>query len=157
MSCLLIDQQEFLQHIKLLLVFLLLLDAAIVAVASWNWARDDEGDRRRIIGQSNRTAETKKRSFADAFARTRDARADATRLTNEWRTILGSQPLPADCAPLGTFHLLPPQPDDDDANDGARLVGHLYCRYFADRFGGQARAAPTRLARDTRKAARQNR
>ena len=36
--------------------------------------------------------------------------------------------------------------DDDDANDGARLVGHLYCRYFADLFGGQALAAPTRLA-----------
>ena len=36
--------------------------------------------------------------------------------------------------------------DDDDANDGARLVGHLYCRYFADLFGGLALAAPTRLA-----------
>jgi heme oxygenase len=36
--------------------------------------------------------------------------------------------------------------DDDDANDGARLVGHLYCRYFADLFGGQGRAPPTRLA-----------
>ena len=36
--------------------------------------------------------------------------------------------------------------DDDDANDGARLVGHMYCRYFADLFGGQALAAPTRLA-----------
>ena len=35
---------------------------------------------------------------------------------------------------------------DDDANDGAQLVGHLYCRYFADLFGGQALAAPTRLA-----------
>ena len=35
---------------------------------------------------------------------------------------------------------------DNDANGGGRLIGHLYCRYFADLFGGQALAAPTRLA-----------
>lgn len=35
---------------------------------------------------------------------------------------------------------------DDDATGGGRLLGHLYCRYFADLFGGQALALPTRLA-----------
>ena len=34
----------------------------------------------------------------------------------------------------------------DTANGGARLIGHLYCRYFADLFGGQALAAPYRWA-----------
>lgn len=29
---------------------------------------------------------------------------------------------------------------------GARLLGHLYCRYFADLFGGQMLGTPTRLA-----------
>ena len=31
---------------------------------------------------------------------------------------------------------------------GARLLGHLYCRYFADLFGGQALAGPYRWALD---------
>jgi heme oxygenase len=35
---------------------------------------------------------------------------------------------------------------DDDANGGGRLIGHVYCRYFADLFGGQALAKPTRWA-----------
>jgi len=39
---------------------------------------------------------------------------------------------------------------DAGANDrvtgGARLLGHLYCRYFADLFGGQMLAAPYRAA-----------
>eukprot|EP00928_Gymnodinium_smaydae_P011753 TRINITY_DN14306_c1_g2_i1.p1 TRINITY_DN14306_c1_g2~~TRINITY_DN14306_c1_g2_i1.p1 ORF type:complete len:288 (-),score=57.94 TRINITY_DN14306_c1_g2_i1:143-961(-) len=34
----------------------------------------------------------------------------------------------------------------DRALGGARLLGHLYCRYFADLFGGQMLAAPTRAA-----------
>ena len=34
----------------------------------------------------------------------------------------------------------------DEADGGGRLIGHLYCRYFADLFGGQALAAPTRYA-----------
>mmetsp|Transcript_55501 Transcript_55501/g.111316 ORF Transcript_55501/g.111316 Transcript_55501/m.111316 type:complete len:322 (-) Transcript_55501:139-1104(-) len=35
----------------------------------------------------------------------------------------------------------------DDANTGgARLLGHLYCRYFADLFGGQMLRAPTAYA-----------
>ena len=34
----------------------------------------------------------------------------------------------------------------DRADGGARLLGHLYCRYFADLFGGQMLAAPTRAA-----------
>jgi len=34
----------------------------------------------------------------------------------------------------------------DNADGGGRLIGHLYCRYFADLFGGQALAAPTRYA-----------
>merc|ERR1712087_11217 len=34
----------------------------------------------------------------------------------------------------------------DEADKGGRLIGHLYCRYFADLFGGQALAAPTRWA-----------
>jgi|EP00908_Phaeocystis_cordata_P025821 heme oxygenase len=34
----------------------------------------------------------------------------------------------------------------DDADGGGRLIGHLYCRYFADLFGGQMLAAPTRYA-----------
>jgi hypothetical protein len=32
---------------------------------------------------------------------------------------------------------------DDDTTGGARLLGHAYCRYFADLFGGQALALPT--------------
>lgn len=32
------------------------------------------------------------------------------------------------------------------ADHEARLLGHLYCRYFADLFGGQMLAYPTRLA-----------
>lgn len=34
----------------------------------------------------------------------------------------------------------------DRATGGARLLGHLYCRYFADLFGGQALATPYRVA-----------
>ena len=34
----------------------------------------------------------------------------------------------------------------DDADGGGRMIGHVYCRYFADLFGGQALAAPTRYA-----------
>ena len=33
-----------------------------------------------------------------------------------------------------------------DEEGGARLLGHLYVRYFADLFGGRALGAPTRLA-----------
>lgn len=36
--------------------------------------------------------------------------------------------------------------EDDRARGGARLLGHLYCRYFADLFGGQMLGYPTRLA-----------
>mmetsp|Transcript_7816 Transcript_7816/g.22244 ORF Transcript_7816/g.22244 Transcript_7816/m.22244 type:complete len:275 (-) Transcript_7816:129-953(-) len=32
------------------------------------------------------------------------------------------------------------------AAPGAKLLGHLYCRYFADLFGGQVLALPTRVA-----------
>lgn len=35
---------------------------------------------------------------------------------------------------------------DDERRGGGRLLGHLYCRYFADLFGGQALAAPSRYA-----------
>jgi len=34
----------------------------------------------------------------------------------------------------------------DRGGGGARLLGHLYCRYFADLFGGQALATPYRVA-----------
>eukprot|EP00931_Biecheleriopsis_adriatica_P047970 TRINITY_DN2769_c0_g1_i2.p1 TRINITY_DN2769_c0_g1~~TRINITY_DN2769_c0_g1_i2.p1 ORF type:complete len:299 (+),score=51.57 TRINITY_DN2769_c0_g1_i2:67-897(+) len=34
----------------------------------------------------------------------------------------------------------------DRSCGGARLLGHLYCRYFADLFGGQMLASPTRAA-----------
>ncbi|GMH73450.1 hypothetical protein TrST_g10906 [Triparma strigata] len=34
----------------------------------------------------------------------------------------------------------------DDKDGGGRLIGHLYCRYFADLMGGQVLAYPTRLA-----------
>lgn len=34
----------------------------------------------------------------------------------------------------------------DEMDGGGRLIGHLYCRYFADLFGGQFLAAPTRFA-----------
>ena len=34
----------------------------------------------------------------------------------------------------------------DGADGGARVLGHVYCRYFADLFGGQMLAAPTRAA-----------
>jgi heme oxygenase len=36
--------------------------------------------------------------------------------------------------------------DLDKGDGGGRLVGHLYCRYLADLFGGQQLATPTRLA-----------
>lgn len=36
--------------------------------------------------------------------------------------------------------------EDDRLTGGARLLGHLYCRYFADLFGGQMLALPTRAA-----------
>ena len=35
---------------------------------------------------------------------------------------------------------------DDNETGGARLLGHVYTRYFADLFGGQALALPTRWA-----------
>jgi len=35
---------------------------------------------------------------------------------------------------------------ESDAGGSARLLGHLYCRYFADLFGGQALAGPYRWA-----------
>ncbi|KAL3907262.1 MAG: hypothetical protein SGPRY_010237 [Prymnesium sp.] len=38
--------------------------------------------------------------------------------------------------------------DSDGEVGGARLLGHVYTRYFADLFGGQALALPTRLALD---------
>mmetsp|Transcript_69693 Transcript_69693/g.115767 ORF Transcript_69693/g.115767 Transcript_69693/m.115767 type:complete len:146 (+) Transcript_69693:102-539(+) len=34
----------------------------------------------------------------------------------------------------------------DEADGGARLLGHAYCRYFADLMGGQFLAMPTRYA-----------
>ena len=34
----------------------------------------------------------------------------------------------------------------DRADGGGRLLGHMYCRYFADLFGGQVLGAPTRAA-----------
>lgn len=34
----------------------------------------------------------------------------------------------------------------DRENKGARLLGHLYCRYFADLFGGSVLATPYRVA-----------
>jgi len=34
----------------------------------------------------------------------------------------------------------------DAADGGARVLGHLYCRYFADLFGGQMLAAPYNVA-----------
>lgn len=34
----------------------------------------------------------------------------------------------------------------DSETEGARLLGHFYCRYFADLFGGQALGAPYRYA-----------
>ena len=34
----------------------------------------------------------------------------------------------------------------DNSDGGGRLLGHLYCRYFADLFGGQALGTPTKLA-----------
>ena len=34
----------------------------------------------------------------------------------------------------------------DEADGGGRMIGHVYCRYFADLFGGQALGAPTRYA-----------
>jgi heme oxygenase len=34
----------------------------------------------------------------------------------------------------------------DREHSGARLLGHLYCRYFADLFGGQVLATPYRVA-----------
>lgn len=36
--------------------------------------------------------------------------------------------------------------EDDRSTGGGRLLGHLYCRYFADLFGGQMLAMPTRAA-----------
>lgn len=36
--------------------------------------------------------------------------------------------------------------EDDRARGGARLLGHLYCRYFADLFGGSMLGYPTNLA-----------
>ena len=44
---------------------------------------------------------------------------------------------------LGT--LMDAAQDDNDCA-GGRLLGHLYCRYFADLFGGQALSAPYRYA-----------
>lgn len=35
---------------------------------------------------------------------------------------------------------------DDRSGGGARLLGHVYCRYFADLFGGQMLAGPYRAA-----------
>ena len=34
---------------------------------------------------------------------------------------------------------------DDRERGGARMLGHLYCRYFADLFGGSLLAMPTRV------------
>eukprot|EP00930_Biecheleria_cincta_P058567 TRINITY_DN44384_c0_g1_i1.p1 TRINITY_DN44384_c0_g1~~TRINITY_DN44384_c0_g1_i1.p1 ORF type:complete len:286 (-),score=48.69 TRINITY_DN44384_c0_g1_i1:183-1040(-) len=36
--------------------------------------------------------------------------------------------------------------EDDRLTGGGRLLGHFYCRYFADLFGGQMLAMPTRAA-----------
>ena len=36
--------------------------------------------------------------------------------------------------------------DADEADSGGRMLGHLYCRYFADLFGGSMLAAPYNLA-----------
>ena len=58
-------------------------------------------------------------NFVEVFVHGNLLPADATRLAEEWRSILASKPLAADCAPLGVFHLLPPQPDNEDARTAA--------------------------------------
>ena len=45
--------------------------------------------------------------------------SDAMRLGREMRNLLGGTPLPADCAPLPGFRLLPPRPNAEAPYDGA--------------------------------------
>ena len=65
----------------------------------------------------------------------------------------------ADLAEVGAWPAASPSPQTslyvqaihdaaaaDNATGGARILGHVYCRYFADLFGGQALAGPYRYA-----------
>ena len=95
------------------------LDASKSAPTQRLWSR---------FGQQLRRAEALASDLDEAIGAESAARVAVTPATASYVAAIGSAA------------------DDDDANDGARLVGHLYCRYFADLFGGQALAAPTRLA-----------
>eukprot|EP00937_MAST-01D_sp_MAST-1D-sp2_P007718 g7718.t1 len=54
-----------------------------------------------------------------------------------------AQPSPATCAYVAAIEAAGA---DDREHGGARLLGHLYCRYFADLFGGQMLEWPFNVA-----------
>ena len=60
-----------------------------------------------------------KNNFIELFVHGNLLPSDATALGKEWRTILGGDPLPSDCAPLPGFKLLPPGPAAGGAAAGA--------------------------------------
>lgn len=77
---------------------------------------------------------------------------------NQHQRVLRRAPaLEADLADVGGALVKSPATDryvagiriageDDRARGGARMLGHLYCRYFADLFGGQMLGYPTEVA-----------
>ena len=78
--------------------------------------------------------------FGDHLRREPSLRADLAEV--------GAAPCPEGSTPATSAYVAAIRlaADSDNADGGARLVGHLYTRYFADLFGGQALALPTRLA-----------
>ena len=73
---------------------------------------------------------------------------DWGRAHDEWEAWRGLGEMPAYEAARRYMQAIDEAANADAANGGARLIGHLYCRYFADLFGGQALAGPYRWALD---------
>lgn len=80
------------------------------------------------LGQRLRRAELLRADLSDVVADVDAARAEISPGTREYVEAVRRAGL------------------SDREKGGGRLLGHLYCRYLADLFGGQMLAAPTRAA-----------
>lgn len=82
--------------------------------------------------------------FAQHLRRTAALRADL----DEACSLIGIEEPAMSAATRSYVSGIEDAAQSDNDSGGARLIGHLYCRYFADLFGGQGLASPYRWALD---------